>query len=255
MKLLGKKAQIAAFIIIGVLILAAVLYFLSFRQPAAETTPQTGISEYGAVQEFTQKCVESASRRAVKEAGYEGGYYQNYTLSVYDKISKYDFIVPLYFLNSTVFVPSKETVERELGERFNDDLAECTNGFISFQGIEINETAPSTNVTIDRNKIFFSVNYPIKISKQDASAEMDRFSAQVNAELMPMIDAAGEYMSMQKDAPGSFMFSLMGEIAARNNFTYTNVFFEDKKRVLITFVKNESVFGEPYQLWFGLSYE
>ena len=254
MRITGKKSQIAAFIIIGVIILAAVWYFFSFRTPVIGTPAQTGINEYGSVQEFTQKCVESAARRAVKEAGYEGGYYKNDTLSVYERTSKLDFIIPLYFLNRTVFAPAKETVERQLGERFNDDLVECTDAFMSFKGIEINETFPSTNATIDGDRIVFLVNYPIKISKQGAYAELDSFNAQVNAELMPMIDAAGEYMGMQKDVPGSFMFSLMGEIAARNNYTYTSVFFEDKKRVLITFVKNESVFGEPYQLWFGLDY-
>ena len=250
-----KKSQIAIFVIVGVIILAVIIYFLALRNAGTKTIEQTGNSEYGAVERFVQECADNSAKQAVLFSGKEGGYFSNSSLSVYDEFGPNDFRVPYYLRNGSVFTPTIQTVQGTIADWFSNQMAICTNNFEDFPGINITAEEPTANVTITKEKVLFLISYPITLRKDSSETKIDRFNSQVSAETTQIFSAVNEYMNSQKDMPDSFLFGVAEEVALRYNLSYSTVFLENKKTIIMVFSKNESVLGEPYEWWFGLGYE
>jgi hypothetical protein len=55
---------------------------------------------------------------------------------------------------------------------------------------------------------FFSVDYPLRIFKENGFTEIRKFNSEVDAELLPMLSAAREYVNAQKESPDEFLHLL-----------------------------------------------
>ncbi len=249
----SKKAQIALFLIIGIIIAIMIMILLFLRSAEQKMSPSPEITETAAVQQFVQECIDKSAKESVLFISYQGGYYFNESLLFYEQVREDSPTIYSFLINSSSHVPTIDLAEANIAYRFNDLLVLCTNNFSDFKAVTVTAEDPSTKVEISGNVISFSIKYPLKIEKGTASVNLDNFNANVNAEFSMMLDAAKGFVEKQAEFPDSFLVSHLGVVALENGLDYRTSTSE--KGDIIIFTKNESVIGQPYEFWFGLRYE
>lgn len=241
----------SVFIILGLILVIGAGFFIYHSSQKTISTP-TAIEETGAIQNFVQACLERSAHESIVYVLKEGGYYENFSKSIY--LMSMRPIVAAYLIENASEIPDKSVVENSLSEYVNDALLVCTENFTQFkaQGIEIQESAPEINVTIMNNEIFFDLAYKLKIKKQDATAELEKFNTKQQAEITDMLKFAGDFIDAQKQEMPYFQISTLIDLCDQSNLAFEWEHTESAE--IITLVKEDSIFKEPLKLKFAVEY-
>ncbi|PIN76697.1 hypothetical protein COV17_01385 [Candidatus Woesearchaeota archaeon CG10_big_fil_rev_8_21_14_0_10_36_11] len=127
-----KRGQVTIFIIVGVLLLAAVATFIFLQDTAGEiveeqeTVTLSGIQLGDNIQNYVESCITKTGEDALIYIGNHGGYYN--VPPPFDPT----FTLPYYFYKERDFGPSEETVTQELGKYMDDMLFFCLQNFNTF---------------------------------------------------------------------------------------------------------------------------
>lgn len=248
---MAKKGQVSLFIIAGiaiVIIIAVVLYWRS----QIKNLSDEGL-DVAPLQTYVQECADMTAKDAVIYISKEGGYLGDLDLSAFYP-SYADERIPVWYLPGKDNTPSKEFVEGEITQYFNEGLYGCTWGFEPFekQGMDVNAGFPETTVTITRDSVIFIINYPLIIKKEGETARLSEFSSNVDAELLDMLEVANKFVRIQNETPYGLPISELTELAWENNLTFTIEYFEEGN--IITLINNNSMLGTPYEFSFAVAY-
>jgi len=209
---MDKKSQIAVFIIIGIVILAAVLFFLYFRQISASSERVSPI-DTAPFDSFVSSCLDSTSKDAVVYVGQHGGFFELPTGS--DEILK----LPYYLKEDKLSWPSKNQVENELAKYVDSELRFCLENFRSFKGVAVDFDASKTTSLVYDRKIIFSTDFPITIKQGSATAKLDKFNSEVNTKLGTIINVTDSYMQIQKNDTSTICISCLLDLVNKNNLS------------------------------------
>ncbi len=209
---LNKKAQITIFIIIALMIVAAVVIFFVVRNVFFD---QGNIGlDSSAVFEFFDNCIKEKTKQAVSIAGSQGGYIETPEFeagSLYSPLSnQLDFLgVPVpywYYISANNVIkeqiPSKTVIERQIGDFLNDELRYCDFNYFRDQGYDINSLSPIlSNVKILDKEIRVEVKTNLNLKKGDQTATRNIHKINVQSDFGKFYNLAKEiYDKEKKDA-------------------------------------------------------
>src|SRR3989344_9582616 len=134
-----KSAQITIFIIIAILIIAAVVLFFSFRGGIQREKPAS--PEIAPIKIFVEECIYSVGEDALYFIGLHGGYY------VPNKFST-SLGIPYYIKDNETLMPAKEKIELEISKYVDEALLLCAGNFSEFNNFQIAQGKPKTSANI-----------------------------------------------------------------------------------------------------------
>lgn len=172
-----KKGQISLFIILGIIILAIVIFFFYQRGQTQETIkPETAITpalDVSPVQMFVQQCLERTIEEELITLGSQGGYLSLPFNSVYIKEKNYSTTYSFY--NYTKMIISPEQMSAQLEEEIKLLMQDCVGNFSMFSGYSITGDLKSVNVSYFDDRTVFEIFYPLKIAKDSKISELNKF--------------------------------------------------------------------------------
>jgi hypothetical protein len=167
-----KQGQITIFIIIGILLVAAIAIFLLIR---SITIPQGGATpEISSL--FIQACVEDSLEEAVQKISSQGGYIEN-DLSVkfkfsdeedYSNISYLCYVDGLFFqcINQEPMLIKHLT--KEIEKAISEDVEQCYSDYVEGleqKGYNVQEEYRGFNITLAPEKIILDIDGEITTEK------------------------------------------------------------------------------------------
>ena len=193
-----KKGQVTIFIIIAIVIIGIAVTFFAFKDTL--NIGKASSSDVDPINTEFLSCLESTTEEGITFISLQGGYYE-----IPEDIA-FSYIVekaPYYYMNSKKYIPSTERIERELENYITEKLGLCLN-FSSFevQGFEINEGDLSTSITVEEEKVYVDVNYPLVIKKGEETYRMNEFKINTISSLSRLYSASREIVNSYYDNPG-----------------------------------------------------
>ena len=196
----NKKGQLAIFVIIGVVLVAGILAYFSYRfeNSNALIYADKNNPDVRPVYNFVTDCVKSVGNDAVYQIGRTGGYAvppEPFLLiddEIYDSVAYYlydrgiDQSQEDYDLENTAaavpgapspalapeepagkenYMPSKERIEMELGLYMDNFIYYCLKDYRDFPNFNVTQGDAKTTAKIEDGKVVFSVNYPLNIDR------------------------------------------------------------------------------------------
>ena len=227
-----KKAQISLFVIIGILIIAAIIFASYYASIITIESPKENSQIVAPVQQFTEECLKKIGTDAAYFVAKRGGYYNDTELMAPYDSSKTAY----YFYSKKNVMPSKEAVQTELGRYVSDNIFICTKNYadLAKEGIIAEGGGIKTNAIIFSDKISYETNYPLTLRKGDSTARLEKFYAEAgNIRLGEMLDSAKNLTEIQVQNPNSIMMSDIFKETTRTGFVI-NLFTLDNETIIFT---------------------
>ncbi len=209
--LTSKRAQLTIFIIIGILIVAAVVLFIIF----------SGIIIHGPdmpkdllpVYDYFLSCVEDETKTDAAIMGMQGGYLE---VPEFEPGSSYmPFSSQLEFLGTAVpywyyvsgnnikkeQIPSKALMQQQLEDDLKEKIMRCNFESFEQQGFNISFGAePEVKAIIQDQKITLEIDMPLVISYGDISARQTEHSLDISSNLGKFYNLANDIYNKEKDS-------------------------------------------------------
>jgi len=225
-----KKGQLTLFIIIGILIVAAVgigfyLSSISTVDELDDEVLETAI-ETIPVQSFVDTCLEKTLIDGVLHIGLQGGYY----IIPNDFIFNLGFMVPIFHDNvNGDFMPSIGNIEEEISYYVIDNIDICLNGFEVFtkMGTTITEGGREYDVTILDDEVRIKLKDKILAQSEGKVHQFNEFNAKAPAALGLLWDYARLYIDAQKELPNEEPLGYLMRLAYENDFTFETMNRDD----------------------------
>jgi len=200
--MLGKKAQVATFMIIGlVILLGGVVVMLVRNIPSTEvgdipteiTKGQLVPIEGSAIRHYIESCIKSVSEPLIKEIGYNGGtlnpmFVKKYPIS--GSIVDFRYLCIAQPGNGCVNrLTTRKSMEDELNGVIKLGLETCIDlDQFRRRGYSVSEGTKSVTTKIASTEVNIEIDLPIVISKEGFRIEVDHFSSIVRSELGKVFD-------------------------------------------------------------------
>ncbi len=254
-----KKGQVTAFIIIGILVLFVILlgFFVYEQISKKETIKEAEIavqpSEALPAQTFVDACVEEMTKRGSYLLGVQGGYMDVPT----PRLPHLFIDIPFYFYDTTLYVPSRETVQIQLQEYIKKYISTCLSNFATFteQGyiLKANEW-DDISALIEDNHIILTAKPAVTFSKGDAFFSLRPIMVQLSLRLGILLSMATEITRVHQESPDYFCISCTQEIAKKYDIFVDYTL--DKDVVIITLTDPKFSIEEiPYTYSFALQFD
>jgi len=248
--MVSKRGQITVFMIIGVLILiSVVLFFLLKSDIVKEEIPQEVILSGQNVRNYIQSCLETTAKEAILENGFSGAYFILPDFSTTDLFDN----VPYYLVLGKNLAPSDEMIAEEIGKYVDSFLDLCLDGFKTFEGYDIKEGQPSSEVKLSAKRIIVKTNLPITITIGDSTKDISKFEVQIPADQF-----YNNILTARKIVEGTgeeICLTCFSNLAKENDLfvnilpTFNNTYIFDIKD------NNYLIKDENYHLRFAVQYE
>jgi hypothetical protein len=171
----NRRGQVTIFVIIAILIVASVgVYFLVRDKEAG--VGEVYFLDTDEIYVFVQECLEGVSEEVIETVGQGGGYY-------FPPEKSTDFGITYYLINGRSYIPSKEKIGEEISEYISQKLFFCTKSFVDFPEYEIQQNEIKVYSEILDEVVLIEVDYPIFISKENVSSEINEFETVVSVKI------------------------------------------------------------------------
>ncbi|MFH0978768.1 MAG: hypothetical protein V1837_05705 [Candidatus Woesearchaeota archaeon] len=242
--MLQRKGQITVFIILGLVLLilfATVFYFYSLRttstleQEQIPTVKEVPL-EFQPISAYVESCIARYGEEALRKIGLGGGYInpmqsglltnplQPTSASAVEFVPGSGLVSPYWFFlksdNACTMncefsynrphlyrSEGEPSIEGQLDEYMNSHLADCLASSSLFQGFTIEQSGPiKTTTSVYSKDVGFFVNYPLKITKDGNSHDMNEFFLRIPVDLRSIYEQASviteleaHYKFLEKD--------------------------------------------------------
>lgn len=251
------RAQITVFIILGVIILAAIalVMFLNSQGQKQELSKEFFLSNniepsVTNIESFSLDCLENSALDGLELIGIQGGYYKKPELN-FDL--EWAFI-PYYYHKGSFLMPSPQKIESELASFVNDNIASCIND-ITFNNFAISYDTPATKTSIQPGKVIFTTNLKLTIESKGKTTlfEMQNHPVAINSSLFDIIKVATYITDSHKEDPDFICINCLTQLAKEKSLYVDFIAFEPDS-TLIMIIEN-STQPEPYVFEFLNKYE
>lgn len=253
---MSKRAQVAVFIVLGIIVIAAIAFALYLRgqvaKPAA-VPAEVAPPDIAPVQKFVEECAQKTAKDAVVYTGLRGGVAPVYS-------DKYIFFIGIpvqyHFVNATMIPVTENITQNTLQYYMDSSLKSCTNNFEDFQGrgYNISEGNVTSKAIIGNSQVIFDISYPLDITVAGKQQKLSKFTANVQVNLPKMIGAVNQYLQSQNENPSAFRTGTLMDIASANNLQF-EVFNRGQGNVVISMIDNSTqINNNPFILAFAVNY-
>ncbi len=202
----SKKAQLSIFVIIGLIVLAAVSAGIYFYQQSS-TIDQNSPLELSPVKNYVDQCIDQVAVPGIYLLGLQGG--QIFVNRENVNISSLN-VVYGYYKNRNVLV-TKQEMEQQISTYMELQLPVCLSNFESLKEKGLNVTARNitAKTTIADNEVFININYPVTIKQDLQSQKVDSFSRKYAIRLGHIRDVADQVVKKQQEDPYSINYQFL----------------------------------------------
>ncbi|MBN2567291.1 hypothetical protein JXB02_04365 [Candidatus Woesearchaeota archaeon] len=205
-----RKAQVTAFIVIGLIFLFAIGLFLYIREQVTVFEPEQVLPpELQPVKRYVDECLQQTAREAVLLAGANGGF-----IDIPDEILLDPFAgimagpfesakVPLWYFEGDNRKPSLDYIQYEMQSYIEEHINDCLGDFEAFSGqFEISRLdLPEAEVTLAEKDIAITMTLPIRLESLGApeSSVIDRYSVKIPVRLKKAYELASALMNYENE--------------------------------------------------------
>lgn len=244
-----KKAQVTAFIVIGLVILLFLFVFystdLTERKAKGTAIGVLSAGDVVSVKSFVDNCVKQTANDALLLIGAQGGYtyvtpIPFYTFSADIGYSYYEGVNTLLSL---------QTIGKELSNFVEKQINDCTQDFEPFkqQGFSISGEKLKAETTFTEDSTLVSVNWPLQIKKGNSKSTVQDFQASTPVRLKKIYDVVKTIVAKQEENPEFIDFSYL---KSTGFVILVQPINEDV--IVYAIVDNQSVlFNAPYTFLFA----
>ncbi len=241
----SKRGQITIVILIGIVMLllfGVVSYSVSYLWQEKENSPQT--LNTGPIKNYIESCLKKTGEEGLIFVGKHGGYVKLPPQS--DSL----FLLPYYLYETESYVISKTELENQLSRYMTEELPFCLKNFLIFkeQGYELGWGKMKTTTSVTENKVYFSLNLPLILTKAGISKEMDIFSSSVPSRIFILRQMAEDFLNEQKKNSSSvciscFMYNLEKNLRIES-------YFLGEDKILFIVIDEKSQINHQYKYSF-----
>jgi len=199
-----KRGQVTVFVIIGIVILAAVVLFLAVRNkvyigPANVENLQKEFIDF---EVEIQNCLDDYGVELITQIGLHGGYLSpsKDTFRLYND-NKVSYLCYNQDKKPTCMnrMLTKTYMEKELVDKFKERMTQGCLDLKGFQKLGLDYKFGKLDVEVDigDDSVVVFVNMPIEISKGDVKATADKFKTNVNLPLGRLYDASRDILNAE----------------------------------------------------------
>ena len=176
-----KKGQVTAYIILGIVIVAAFAFVFFARSEFVKSVISrvTGREvivplEFRPTNELIKDCLNGISNDAIYLVGIQGGYVRTVNHPTVDY-----FGLKAAYLNDNGknLMPSKSVVEKELTDYINLNAKNCITNFSNVEVTNVGKT--NTIVTILDNSVKTEINWPLDLKSKELTFQFKKFDINV----------------------------------------------------------------------------
>lgn len=246
-----KKGQITLFIVIGIVIVAAIsaVYFLDreiFRSKEAVIQAESvAVSqEAKVIMDVVKLCLKEAAGKAILEAAAWGG-----KPLQEDAFEEEGTKTNYWYLDGVIKLPELEEVEKNLGLLSVATLTQCAD-FKSFKNLK-SLGKPKMNVKVLDESARFSLQWPIEVSSGESTERLEQYNEVVDARLGLLYQIAKKTTEEKAMDKGELCLTCLAEMT-RDEGVYPLVDVYDNN-ILITFIDSaNTVNGQRMEYRFAL---
>ncbi len=201
-----KRAQVTLFIILGIVLLVAAMFFIFVRTEII--TPSIPKIIMPRVGEYVDNCIKEAGQQGLNLVGKQGGDINPgfYTWYKGDKVT-YLCYTEDYAACVNRRPGLKNHVEKELSNFVKSQLTSCMiNAPFERQGYSVTQGAIEVETTIGNYNTMVDVDFPITIQKGDFVFKKDKFSAVFDVPLGQLIEIASKIVNEEISNPLGIVF-------------------------------------------------
>ncbi len=206
---MNKKGQVTLFVIIAIVIVVLGFSFFMFKDKLFLKSSNIHTEE---VSTFVQNCIEKSLPIVINEIAESGGYFFSPKYST-------ESGTPYYYFNNYDLSPSLEQIESELSENLEVLVSLCAEGSQNFTDLKVEFEEANVFSKIEDNKILFSVEYPVNITKEENTYFLKDFGTfEQNTEFKKFYDISQKIiLSIQQE--NSLCMSCFSNFALENDLS------------------------------------
>lgn len=213
-----KKAQVAVFIILAVMLVAAGgIAFLITKDGALNKkfSEDSQIqAQYDLLTSQIYSCLTNTYQDSLEVVGFQGGYYNK-------PVNSYDFgwgFVPYYYDEGKFLMPNNEDIQNEINSAVDENLVYCLDE-IERSNFEVTYSKSKTRSEIRPESVYFKTDLPIKISqgKNTATIQLKDHSLNIPSKLYDMMEIANFIYQSHKEDPYMISFSTLVDMGTEKD--------------------------------------
>tara|TARA_Y100000310_G_scaffold159115_1_gene158632 strand:- start:56029 stop:57063 length:1035 start_codon:yes stop_codon:yes gene_type:complete len=254
-----KRGQITTFAIIGIIILAVAILVVVINTADDVISDTSDLGEAQPISEFTQDCLEQATKNGIIAISRQGGYYNP---PLESSIIFFDDYLPYFYEEKEYKIITKEKAQLELEQYLEEKIPLCTDSYTNFveQGFTISSGNPKATVNFNQ-KAHVDLRYPITIKKDLEVITIDKYSYTVNLDIDKFLLATKELVDLQVKHNGYICLTCLQEINKEYNVEidvlpiYDPTYFNnDIIWYRLSDPENEFIGSEPFTFEFITEY-
>lgn len=203
------KAQVTAFIIIGMLIIlfsGLLLYYVKQQTTAQLETPEIFVqAEALPTYNIVQNCLAQTATRAVELLGLQGGYVEipssiDTSPGTYLQIDPLGaFKIPFWYAEGTDKTPSLDNMQQEISRYVLENIPSCTD-FAQLPDTTVNvQGQPSVQTIFGDKNVIVQLNWKLSIVTSDKTIVQEEFAAQLPVRLRTIWQLASSAMRAENN--------------------------------------------------------
>ncbi len=239
----NKRGQITLFIIIGILIVVGGIVYFVLRDSIGLKNSNLNTDQ---VNTFVINCIKETGEETIFELGKSGGYFIAPNPNVYPNIPVY------YDKTENNFITVKE-IEEEISLLMEQKLFFCTKNFVNFPNFEITQREINIDTSIDAEKIYFDVDYPIIVKKSNETTQLKNFEVEIPSNFGKVYSAVKEFM-MEQMGQNQICLTCLLEISIINDLNVRMSDYDNETTIFIFEDKNYKKGEETFKYVFANKY-
>jgi len=249
--LLMKKGQVTLFVVVGIVIVAAVAMGIIFHGELSEKLQEVEFMKGESTKQleleievYAQDCLFKVGKEGLVKVFGDGGYYNSRVKSV----SFASFNVPYYLYGTENNVPELVDFAQSLAKYVDANIDSCLNGYSS--DLKLGEVESEV---IWGDEVRISVKHSLSITKGETKAIVKRFNTEIKFKATEIYDSGIEFYKEVKNLSESDFLS-QGLLALENKYEFVVESLNDEEKIY-TLYFNKSIEGkEDVDLNFAIKY-
>jgi len=243
---MNKRGQLTIFIIIALLIVAAIAGYFFIRGKIVFSETQLP-PEAQSVKTFVDECLDSAAEETIYYIGQGGGYFVPPEISTKEGVT-------YYYKNKQNYIPTKEYIEEEIALFTAAQTIACVNNFSGFPDLDIRGEKIDASAKIKNEKIIIGLDYPLRITKGESVTVIKDFETIVPVRLGIVYNSVYKIFGKEPDYEGVCLSCILEE-SEKNDF-YVDMLDEDDGTTIFIFRDEQSIIGnKTFEFMFANKYE
>jgi len=244
-----KRAQVTLFIILGIVILVAIVFFVFLRTKLI--SPAISKLRPPRVEEYVDNCIKEAGQQGLILLGKQGGDVNPGLYTWY----KGDKVTYICYTEDYTFCVNRRPglklhIERELLNFVKSQLTSCMeNEPFEEQGYSITQGEMNVETTIGDYNTKVDVDFPITIQKGDFVFKKDKFSAVFDVPLGKLTEIASALVNEEMSNPRGMVFWDLYIVKSRGRIEVERDTIENAEIYILKLRDNPYKFKFALQAW------